>query len=83
MATKQVTKGEMRMNRTLSVLAWIFILIGFGTMCWFYFFSSSHVSTNDAQVRQYITPVSSKVSGFIDKINFEENQEQPQLNLLR
>ena len=74
MATKQVTKGEMRMNRTLSVLAWIFILIGFGTMCWFYFFSSSHVSTNDAQVRQYITPVSSKVSGFIDKINFEENQ---------
>ena len=74
MATKQVTKSERRMNRTLSVLAWIFILIGFGTMCWFYLFSSSHVNTNDAQVRQYITPVSSKVSGFIDKINFEENQ---------
>ena len=62
------------MNRTLSVIAWLFILIGVGAVGWFYLFSSSHVSTNDAQVRQYITPVSSKVSGFINKINFEENQ---------
>ena len=72
--TKQLTKGEKRMNRTLSVIAWLFILIGVGAVGWFYLFSSSHVSTNDAQVRQYITPVSSKVSGFINKINFEENQ---------
>ena len=72
--TKQLTKGEKRMNRTLSVIAWLFILIGVGAVGWLYLFSSSHVSTNDAQVRQYITPVSSKVSGFINKINFEENQ---------
>ena len=71
---KQLTKGEKRMNRTLSVIAWLFILIGVGAVGWFYLFSSSHVSTNDAQVRQYITPVSSKVSGFINKINFDENQ---------
>ena len=71
---KQLTKGEKRMNRTLSVIAWLFILIGVGALGWFYLFSSSHVSTNDAQVRQYITPVSSKVSGFINKINFDENQ---------
>ena len=71
---KQQTKGEKRMNRTLSAIAWIFIIIGITAVAWFYFFSSSHVNTNDAQVRQYITPVSSKVSGFIKKVNFEENQ---------
>ncbi|WP_282629458.1 HlyD family secretion protein [Empedobacter sedimenti] len=72
--TKQLTKGEKRLNKTLSIIAWIFILIGLGAVGWFYLFSSSHVNTNDAQVRQYITPVSSKVSGFITKVNFEENQ---------
>lgn len=74
MAAKQLTKGEKRLNKTLSIIAWIFIIIGMGAMCWFYFFSSTHVNTNDAQVRQYITPVSSKVPGFIDEIRFEENQ---------
>ncbi|WP_322970432.1 HlyD family secretion protein [Faecalibacter sp. LW9] len=74
MAAKHLTKGEKRLNRTLSIIAWVFIIIGAGAMVWFYFFSSTHVNTNDAQVRQYITPVSSRVPGFIDKINFEENQ---------
>ncbi|WP_313376461.1 HlyD family secretion protein [Chishuiella sp.] len=71
---KQITKGERRLNRTLSIVAWGFILIGVSTVFWFYLFSRSHVNTNDAQVRQYITPVASRVPGFIDKINFEENQ---------
>lgn len=71
---KQQTKGEKRLNRTLSIIAWIFIIIGVSAIAWFYFFSRSHVNTNDAQVRQYITPISSKVSGFIKKVNFEENQ---------
>lgn len=71
---KQLTKGDKRVNRTLSMVAWIFILIGIFTVAWFYLFSRSHVTTNDAQVRQYITPVASKVSGFVKKVNFKENQ---------
>lgn len=71
---KHLTKGEKRMNTVLTSVAWLFILIGLGAIAWFYFFSSTHVSTNDAQVRQYITPVASRVPGYITKINFEENQ---------
>lgn len=71
---KQLTKGEKRLNRILTSIAWIFICIGLGAIVWFYTFSSTHVNTNDAQVRQYITPVSSRVPGFITEINFEENQ---------
>ena len=74
MATKQLTKGEKRLNRVLSIMGYMFVLIGLGVVVWFYFFSKSHVSTNNAQVRQYITPVASKVSGFIQEVRFEENQ---------
>ena len=74
MATKQLTKGEKRLNRALSLIGYLFVLIGIGVVVWFYFFSKSHVSTNNAQVRQYITPVASKVSGFIQEVRFEENQ---------
>ncbi|QJD94847.1 HlyD family secretion protein [Mucilaginibacter robiniae] len=31
--------------------------------------------TNDAQVQEYINPITSRVSGFITKINYEENQD--------
>lgn len=74
MAAKQLTKGERRLNLILSIIAWIFVCIGLGTLAWFYMFSSVHVSTNNAQVRQYITPVASKISGFIEEVRFEENQ---------
>ena len=74
MATKTLTKKEKRVNRFLSIIAWILIGIGVVSVLWFYFFSRSHVSTNNAQVRQYITPVSSKVSGFIEEVRFKENQ---------
>lgn len=69
-----MTNGEKRLNKILTGIAWIFIAVGLVSVVWFYLFSSTHISTNDAQVRQYITPVSSRVPGFIDQINFEENQ---------
>jgi membrane fusion protein, multidrug efflux system len=71
---KQLSKGEKRLNKVLSTIAWVFILIGLTAVTWFYMFSSTHVNTNDAQVRQYITPVSSRVPGFITQVNYEENQ---------
>lgn len=74
MTAKQLSKGEKTTNRVLSIIAWVFVAIALGVTGWFYLFSSSHVSTNNAQVRQYITPVSSKVSGFIDEVRFNENQ---------
>lgn len=74
MSTKPLTKKEKRINKTISLLAWILIITGVAGMLTFYLYSSNNVSTNDAQVEQYITPISSKVSGFIEKVNFEENQ---------
>lgn len=74
MANKQITKAEKHMNRILTIIAWVFIAIALGFVAWFYVFSRSHVNTNDAQVRQFITPIASKVSGYIQEIRFVENQ---------
>ena len=74
MAKKQLTQKEKRINKIISVLAWILIISGITGMLSFYLFSRKNVTTNDAQIEQYITPVSSKVSGFIKTIKFNENQ---------
>lgn len=74
MAQKQLTRKEKRINKTITLLAWILIISGITGMVSFYLFSRKNVTTNDAQVEQYITPVSSKVSGFIKIIKFNENQ---------
>ena len=74
MAIKQLTKREKRINKSISLLAWILIIAGVAGMLNFYLFSRKNVTTNDAQIEQYITPVSSKVSGFIKEIKFKENQ---------
>ena len=74
MSAKPLTKKEKRINKTISLLAWILIITGVAGMLTFYLYSRKNVSTNDAQVEQYITPISSKVPGFIEKIYFEENQ---------
>ncbi|MCQ9633758.1 HlyD family secretion protein [Chryseobacterium sp. WG23] len=74
MAKKVLTQKEKRINRTITLLAWILIISGITGMVSFYLFSRKNVTTNDAQIEQYITPVSSKVSGFIKIIRFKENQ---------
>jgi membrane fusion protein (multidrug efflux system) len=65
MAQKQLTQKEKRINKSITLLAWILIISGITGMISFYLFSRKNVTTNDAQIEQYITPVSSKVSGFI------------------
>jgi membrane fusion protein (multidrug efflux system) len=54
----------------------VFIIIGVTV---FYFIkylihSQKYEETNDAQVETYINPISARVSGFIEKVNFEEHQ---------
>lgn len=74
MTKKQLTQKEKRINKSITLLAWFLIISGITGMVSFYLFSRKNVTTNDAQIEQYITPVSSKVSGFIKSIRFEENQ---------
>lgn len=74
MSSKKISQGEQRFNRIISIVAWSAVGIAIVVFGLFYLFSASHVSTNNAQIKQYITPVSSKVSGYIKEVRFQENQ---------
>lgn len=65
---------KLNFHKLMVILAWILIIAGLIGIVWYAFFVSKYQTTNDAQVDQYVTPVSSKVSGFIEEVRFEENQ---------
>jgi len=48
-------------------------LLGFGAKRWW--FSRSHVSTDNAQVDGHIIPILPKVGGFVAEVRVQENQE--------
>lgn len=68
---KDKTKG---FNKVLVVFAAILLLIGIGILGRHLLFTSQHVTTNDAQIDQYVTPVASRIAGFVEEVRFEENQ---------
>lgn len=60
------------------ITAWIAGIIAVGLVIWgviFLFDFYSYEETNDAQVEEYINPITSRVVGFIREIKYEENQE--------
>jgi membrane fusion protein (multidrug efflux system) len=60
------------------ITAWIAGVIALALLVWgiiALFDLYAYEETNDAQVEEYINPVTSRVSGFIREIKYEENQE--------
>ncbi len=63
--------------RRRSYKRWIFlasfvVLVVAGAFLWHYF--SGFESTDDAQVDVHLYPVSARISGYIQKVNVEDNQ---------
>ncbi|MDO7745154.1 MAG: HlyD family secretion protein [Pedobacter sp.] len=72
---KNYTNTDQLITR---ITAWIAGIIAIGLAIWgliFLFDFYSYEETNDAQVEEYINPVTSRVTGFIREIKYEENQE--------
>ena len=71
-------KNETRRNRTFHVLITIIacVLVASGIILgiWFYVFNRNHEETNDAQVEQYVTPIMSRITGYVQEVRFDENQ---------
>ena len=61
-----------RRRRTLLIGSAALILIVCGVVLWRYF--GSYESTDDAQVDVHLYPVSARVSGYVTKVNVEDNQ---------
>ncbi|MDW8849852.1 HlyD family secretion protein [Flavobacterium sp. MMLR14_040] len=71
-------KNETRSNRTfhilITIIASALVISGITLGIWFYVFNSNHEETNDAQVEQYVTPIMSRITGYVQEVRFEENQ---------
>ncbi|MBS7253002.1 HlyD family secretion protein [Flavobacterium branchiicola] len=71
-------KNETRRNRTfhilITVIACVLVASGVVLGVWFYVFNKNHEETNDAQVEQYVTPIMSRITGYVQEIRFDENQ---------
>lgn len=71
-------KNETRRNRTfhvlITIIACILVVSGITLGIWFYVFNRNHEETNDAQIEQYVTPIMSRITGYVQEVRFEENQ---------
>ena len=71
-------KNETKRNRTfhilITVIACILVVSGIVLGIWFYVFNRNHEETNDAQVEQYVTPIMSRITGYVQEVRFDENQ---------
>ncbi|PTT00335.1 HlyD family secretion protein [Flavobacterium sp. HMWF030] len=71
-------KNETRRNRTfhvlITIIACILVVSGITLGIWFYVFNRNHEETNDAQIEQYVTPIMSRITGYVQEVRFHENQ---------
>jgi membrane fusion protein (multidrug efflux system) len=71
-------KNETRANKSfhtlITVIACVLVLSGIVLGIWFYVFNKNHEETNDAQVEQYVTPIMSRITGYVQEVRYEENQ---------
>ncbi|MEP6806013.1 MAG: HlyD family secretion protein [Flavobacterium sp.] len=71
-------KNETRANRSfhiiITIIACILVASGIILGIWFYVFNQNHEETNDAQVEQYVTPIMSRITGYVQEVRFDENQ---------
>lgn len=62
-------------NKAMLILAWVLIGVGIIGAIIYTVYTKKYQTTNDAQIDQYITPLSSRISGFVKEVRFEEYQK--------
>lgn len=72
-SVKRLTRDRI-LNAVLSTIAWLMVAAGVAFGIRFIWFSNSHEETNDAQIDQYVTPVAARVTGYIQAVNYTDNQ---------
>jgi membrane fusion protein (multidrug efflux system) len=64
--------GSPKRRKTLIILITVVVLLVVGFFLWRYF--NSYESTDDAQADVHLYPVSARISGYVVRVNVEDNQ---------
>ncbi|WP_421941322.1 HlyD family secretion protein [Pedobacter sp.] len=75
MSTQKQSKADLAISRITTIIALIVlvVLLIWGGKTLFGYIR--YEETNDAQVDEYINPVTARVSGYVKEVRFEENQD--------
>lgn len=74
MTTKQADPAQGHFHTLFTVLAIITAGGGIIMGIWFLIFYHSNEETNDAQVDQYVTPIVTRITGYVQEVRYKENQ---------
>ena len=67
-----ISRRRSKRGRRWLILGAVLVLLVGGFFLWRYF--GSYESTDDAQVDVHLYPVSARISGYVIKVNVEDNQ---------
>lgn len=69
-----LSKRHKRFHTFFTLLAITISAVAIFMVIWFVVVYNNNEETNDAQVDQYVTPIATRISGYITEVRFEENQ---------
>src|SRR6202040_265488 len=64
--------GRSKRRRNILIVVVVLVVVVGGVFLWRYF--SSYESTDDAQADVHLYPVSARISGYVAKVNVDDNQ---------
>src|SRR5215467_9785756 len=65
-------RSRFKVRRPIVLIPLALVVIAGAVLLWFYF--GSYESTDDAQVDAHLYPVSPRISGYVTKVNVDNNQ---------
>ncbi|OAB29193.1 membrane fusion protein, multidrug efflux system [Flavobacterium fryxellicola] len=68
------SRAHKSFSKLITVIATVLVVMGIVLGIWFYFFNRNHEETNDAQVDQYVTPILTRITGYVQEVRYNENQ---------
>ncbi len=71
---KENPAAQGHFHHLFTVLAVVTAAGGIIMGVWFLIYYHTNEETNDAQVEQYVTPVVSRITGYVEQVRFQENQ---------
>lgn len=74
MSVQKTTAQHGTFHNLVTIFATLIALGGLVLGIWFFIFHSTHEETNDAQVEQYVTPILTRITGYIKEVRYTENQ---------
>ncbi|WEK18598.1 MAG: HlyD family secretion protein [Candidatus Pedobacter colombiensis] len=74
MSAKKAPKSHSPFHLLFTILASLIAASGIIMGIWFFIFYNNNEETNDAQIDQYVTPVATRISGYVKEVRYIENQ---------